>query len=669
MTNAIFRKLAIRNIRSNKQIYLPYLLSAVATVSMFYLMANLLNNDFIHQRSSTLPLLFNFGVVVIGIFSFIFILYTNSFLIKRRKKELGLYAILGMKKLHVVRVLFLETLITGSIGILLGLIVGTVLGKLSFLALNYVLHFPAKMNFTLSAGTVLLTVGVFAAIFLIALLYNISQVTFSNPIKLMKGKQAGEKEPKSSIFLFLLAIGLLGSGYWISLTISDPIAALTKFFLAVLLVIAGTYFLFISGSIFILKALKNNKKLYYRPNAFISISGMLYRMKQNATGLANITILATMVIIAVSTTATLFLGTEETLENRFPYENNVTIYNGNEMMENTLATIDKITEKKELSTQDLHHYRYQQMFGTIKDQSFVVSKSEAGKLPPMNMLIFSADDFSNVIEQDLSVKENEALFFSSKDVDVPSDLTLGEETFKTAALKNSQLSSKSKETIEDLSGEQLIDTLILVVDSFDTAQSIVEDYQTEQPDATAASLYGIIGWNTTGTEDEKESYRNEISEQLNKENDGQDSEAFQVYESREQNKEDWYGMNGGFLFLGIFLGALFTFGAILITYYKQVSEGYDDREKFQIMQKVGLDKKMIRKTTRFQIVWMFFLPLIVAVIHIAFAFPIIQKLLVLFGITNNHYLLLSTAVVVLLFSLVYWLIYHITSRVYYHIVE
>ncbi|MGX7393503.1 FtsX-like permease family protein [Carnobacterium mobile] len=666
MNTKFFAKLAVRNIRSNKQTYLPYVLSSIMTVAMFFLMVSLLTNEFVQGRSSTLPMLFGFGAVVVGIFSFIFILYTNSFLIKRRKKEIGLYGILGLGKKHVAKVLLLEMVLTSFFSIVAGLITGQVFGKLFFMSLNYLLNLPEPMKYTASVDKALLTVALFAGIFLVGLLYNISQVTFSNPIKLLKGRKEGEKEPKGSIILFLLSVGLLAGGYWISLTIENPLDALQYFFIAVLLVIVGTYLFFISGSIFILKALKKNKNLYYRPGPFISISGMLYRMKQNAVGLANICILATMVIVALSTTVAMFVGTEETLDNRFPFENAVTIYGGEQEesagnsqlpeMEQIKTTIDEQTAAADLKIDQLESYRYQTLLGMLEKNKFVIPESTSltDFTSIVSVIILPLEDYNQWTDETIELGENEALYYHSKDTLKGQTLSLGEQTY--------QLQKMAVVPGDIESQGELLEILVLVLPNISEIETVTQDYMQQNPDTFIGGLSGTINWNTTGSPAEKAAYAADLKAVFN------DTPSMS-YESKEMNRDEWYGMNGGFLFLGVFLGLLFTIGTVLITYFKQVSEGYDDREKFQIMQKVGLDKKMIKDSTRLQIVWMFFLPIIIAVIHIAFAYPIIQKMLVIFGITNQKLLVLSILGVIVAFSLIYWLIYRITSRIYYNIVK
>ncbi|WP_298825744.1 ABC transporter permease [uncultured Planococcus sp.] len=659
MNNRFFSSLALRNIKSNRQLYIPYLLSSSTIIMMFYLMASLLTNEFVQERSSSLSPLFMIGTVVIGIFSIIFILYTNSFLIKRRKKEIGLYGILGLEKKHIAKLLFFETLFTSFLSIAAGLVGGLIFGRLFFMLLNYLVRLPVEIAYSTSGSIVLATTGLFLLIFGMTFLYNVSQFTFANPIKLLKGKQEGEKEPKGSIILFILSLGFLAWGYGISVTIPDPLEAMTKFFLAVLLVIIGTYLLFISGSIFILKSLKRNKQIYYRPGAFISISGMLYRMKQNAVGLANICILATMVIISVSTTLTIFIGAEEALENRYPYENNMTLFGKvddiDEMNERFFELQDEIRKKEKsmnLETTEIKSYRYEVLFGALNGSEMILDEklSEPDEVIQLNIL--PLEDFNQMTGNSYSLADDQALYYHSKAYE-ESELTIGEKTYRLAEIEN--------EFSEDM---DLIESMAIVVPDISHLADIHANFNEQFPERNYLTIDAVLGWNTKGTEDQKKVF----AEQLNEEY-GLGSGSQNLYESRILQREEWYSMNGGFLFLGIFLGLLFTIGTVLITYFKQVSEGFDDREKFQIMQKVGLDKEMIQESTRSQIVWMFFLPIGIATIHVIFAYPIVRKLLLIFGVTNETTWLLSFVGVVIAFAAIYWLIYRLTSRVYYSIVK
>lgn len=657
-------KLAWRNIQSNKQIYLPYTLAAIITVAMFQMMSSLMLNPFVQERSSMLIQLFGLGTVVVALFTIIFIFYTNSFLMKRRKKELGLYNVLGLEKKHVRRILWIESSMIGAFSIVVGIIVGNLLGQLGFLFLNYLLKLPVSMEYTLSLQSVGITAILFVGIFFLAFIYNATQVTLANPIKLLKGDKEGEKEPKSSPILFLIGLISLGSGYFISLRIEDPISALIQFFLAVLLVIVGTYFLFTAGSIIILKMLKRNRAFYYQPGPFISVSGMLYRMKQHAAGLANITILSTMVIIAVSTTMTLFVGTEETLENRFPEENNITVRTNYDMNGEILAEeleqlfdhITTITHEEDLEIKTSTAFKYMDLYGYFEDNSFKMREMSTGGSMPQMIVLLPLEDYNNTTGLSETLEEDE-IFVRAVGIDLDSDVfELGGRSFETKELEELPFYLDAN--------VNLVDTLIVVVPNAEVVDEIAEFYNPNEDEYTTNWMANIF-WSTNAPEDESLSYAQTMNDKIG--DHGLELGAF--YDSRDANREEWLSMNGGFLFLGLFLGGLFTIGAALITYFKQVSEGYDDRERIQIMQKVGLDKETTRKATRSQIVWMFTMPILVASLHTAFAFPILQKMLILFGITSKMLLLSVTVGVVVGFALIYWIIYRITSIVYLNIVE
>ena len=655
MKNNFYLKMALRNIRANKQLYLPYGISALLTVSMLFQMLSLMSNKFEGMRGvDSLILLFRFGSVIIGIFSLIFLLYTNSFLIKRRKKEVGLYGILGLEKRHVARILFLESLLVGTMTILLGLGLGALLGQLLFLFLNYLLKLPIQMAYSLEPLNFVLTATVFAGIFFIAYLYNVSQVTFSNPIQLLRGEKEGEKEPKSNVLLFILGLLLLGAGYYISLTISDPIAALLNFFVAVVLVIGGTYLLFTSGSIYILKRMKKNQKLYYQPRAFISISGMLYRMKQNAMGLANIAILSCMVIIALATTTAIYVGSEDALGSHIATDHQATVYYDEEKtIDAVQADLEKVTARIQtdtfgLTVSDLESYTYMNLFGTFDGNAF--KKGEGPTFTGTTLL--TAEAMNELENLSLNPEPNELYLHEAAHYPYDTVVIAGE-TFNVKIFDN-----ELKNFMVD---PEVGGIYLFVAPNKETLNRILQKYE-DTGQGYDASVTGSVIWNTNTSLEGEMAYADKLRPLIEK-------EAIVNYQTRAEMREEWYAMTGGFLFLGIFLGGLFTIGTVLITYFKQVSEGYEDRTRFQIMQKVGLDKEMIRDTSRSQVVWMFMLPIIVATTHMAFAYPILYKMLLIFGLNSHLILIGSMAGVVVLFALIYWVIYRLTARVYYSIVQ
>lgn len=657
-------KLAWRNIQSNKQIYLPYTFAAIITVAMFQMMSSLMLNPFVLERSSSLKDLFSMGTIIVGLFSVIFIFYTNSFLMKRRKKELGLYNVLGLEKKHVRRVLWMESTIIGIISILLGVIVGNLFGKLGFLFLNYLLNLPVPMMYVLSIESVAVTAMLFVGIFFIAYIFNATQVTLANPIKLLKSGKEGEKEPKSSPLLFLLGIISLGSGYFISISIDNPVRAILSFFLAVLLVIIGTYLLFTAGSIIILKMLKKNRSFYYQPGPFISVSGMLYRMKQHAAGLANITILSTMVIIAVSTTVTIFMGTEETLKNRFPEENSITVrtnydMNGERLTEDLdqlMNHVTMITKEEDLEIQEETVYKYMELYGYFEENTFEIREMETGGSMPQMLVLLPLEDYNKTTGLSETLDDNQILVRTAGFTLDYDTLELGGRSFEMKDLEELPFYLDAN--------VNLVDTLIAVVPNAGVVDELATLFNPDN-DEYLTNWIANVYWSTDATEEENLVYAKTMVDRIA--DHGLELGVF--YSSRDANREEWLTTNGGFLFLGLFLGGLFTIGAALITYFKQVSEGYDDRERIQIMQKVGLDKETTRKATRSQIVWMFTMPILVASLHTAFAFPILQKMLILFGITSKMLLLSVTVGVVVGFALIYWIIYRITSKVYLNIVE
>lgn len=655
--------MAWKNIQAHKQLYFPYILSSLATVAMFTMIASLLTNDFVEEQGATLTTLMGMGAVIVGVFSLVFIFYTNSFLMKRRKKELGLYNLLGLEKKHISSILGMESLLVGGFSIVSGIITGVLFGFLSFLLLNYLLKLPVSVSYSISLEIIGLTVILFVGIFLATTIYNIIQISLVNPIQLLKGAKEGEKEPKSSPIVLIIGVVSLIAGYGISLTITDPVSALTQFFLAVLLVIVGTYCLFTAGSIFILKAMKKNKAFYYRPGPFISISGMLYRMKQHAVGLANISILSVMVIITVSTTVTLYIGSEETLNNRFPANNNLSVMtnediSGEELGDKQGTLFERIVDmsnEKDVDISNKRGYRYLDLAGSIEGNVFEVINSYND---PVRLIvtILPLTDFNQLTGQDRSLNQDEVLAYSAQNIVNTSTLVLGEETYQVEQLE--QLPEPLA------SNNQLLEATYIVAPSVAAVDKMQADYNNDSENELSYWSSNIY-WDIEGGKEVEKEYAVAVNNLVS--DNGLEIGAF--FESREASAQEWYSLNGGFLFLGVFLGGLFTLGAALITYFKQVSEGYDDRDRIQIMQKVGLDRETTRKATHSQIVWMFTLPILIAAIHTAFAYPIVQKLLVLFSITSHKTLILCTLGVVAAFALIYWIIYRITSRVYLSIVE
>lgn len=657
-----FIRMAARNIKTNRKFYGPFILAAAITTAMFFMMISLLDNSFV-QEEVTLKTMLQLGIWVIGIFSVIFLMYTNAVIRKTRQKEMGLYSILGLEKKHLTYLVFWENGLVASVSILLGLLTGLVLGYLNFLLINYLMQLSVPLAFSFSPISLLVTAGVFALIFCLLFLFNIGQILRAKPIHLLKNSQAGEGEPKASWLIFIFAIACLGAGYWISLTTESPISVIINLFVAVILVILGTYGLFTAATIVILKALKRNKGLYYKAGPFISISGMLYRMKAHAIGLANISILSTMVIVAVSTTISMYVGTENSLETRYPVDHSISIWpystETNDLTENLdllNETVQAYTAETEQTISELIQYQEVNLMGHVKESQLVPSDIPY-EATVSEIIFLPKDDFQTMSQQTINLSEEEiAIYTTDDDAKGLSQLTIFEQTFTVSYLEETPEQFNTMQTLSD--------EIVIVLPTMEAFNRILQEVQTENLPYNAR---GVVEFGLDeATSAEELAFAKGLGNHL---------ETISVfangnfYESRSLQREEWYIMNGGFLFLGIFLGMLFLIGTILITYFKQISEGLADRERIQIMQKVGLSREMTRKSTNSQVLWLFFLPIIVAVTHTAFAYPILSKLLTLFGIVNQTIIIASIAIVVLVFMLLYWLIYKATSKIYLRIVE
>ena len=642
---------------------------------MFYVMIMIANNDGLLKMPGygSLTSILGFGTVVVGIFSVIFLLYTNSFLIKRRKKELGLYNILGMEKRHIARILLNESIISGLFTLILGLITGIIFSKLMFLILFYIVRFSVPIGFEVKSFPILTTIALFSFINLLTLFINVVQVYLSKPIELVLGNNTGEKEPRSRLWLTIVGVISLSSGYFIAITTETPLTAISLFFIAVLLVILGTYCLFIAGSITLLKVLRKNNLFYYNKKNFIAISSMFYRMKQNAVGLASICILSTMVLVMVSTTVSLYVGVQDILELRYPSDISIELYNpikgeGSYLRQNLIDYMNKNGIKEEMLVSYTN-------FNLIlnQDENIFTQRKENQSYESLNamMNIMSYDDYSSLISEPIELNHNEVLVFSNH-----SKLDGSFELFGKEYIV--------KDTIESIkyidSYQYMTNDMYLIVVKDQAEYDLVFNKQKEIYGDQSSHEFYHIAMNLEGDKESKLNHFESISSYLNnlsyefKNELGQtqlrDSSNRDIYvESQQANESAFYSMYGGFLFLGLFLGLLFLCATVLIIYYKQISEGYDDKERYSILKKVGMSYDEIKTSIKSQVLIIFFLPLSFAIIHIAFAFKMITKLLLLFNLTNVSLFLLCTVITLGIFSIIYGVVYGLTARVYYRIVS
>lgn len=659
MSKLLFPKLALVNIKKNRKTYFPYILTCIGTVMMFYTMLFLASNEGMMQLpgSGTVQAMMGFGTVVIGIFSAIFLFYTNSFLMKRRKKEIGLYNILGMAKRHILIVLFFETLFTGLFSLIVGLLCGILGSKLVLLLLLKLLHFSFPFGFEISTIGLTTTILVFGAIFFVTLLFNLFQIHVSKPIELLRGGETGEKEPKTKWFLTIFGLLTLGGGYALALWVENPIDALLWFFVAVILVMIGTYSLFTAGSIAILKLLRKNKRFYYQTRHFTSVSGMIYRMKQNAVGLANICILSTAVLVTLSTTVSLYIGMEDVLTARFPSEIVITATDStSQQQDEILSAAKEVMEQSGTPVQNQFYYRYVPYVAYQQRTEFLSADTSSVSSSVTQLFTITQEDYNRMCGTEVSLSPDEVLLYVMRGSFDGQQMRVFGHDFRV----------KEQLTEFPLNGSysaMIIDSYYLVVSDQSVMQQLQNSAGDDQPNAQQNSSFymGVDVDREAVSRDDILLLSGEFQEGLQRTN--------AVVECREENREDFYALYGGFLFLGIFLGALFLMATVLIIYYKQISEGYDDKERFQIMQKVGMTKKEIKKTIHSQILMVFFLPLLIAVIHIAFAFKMMTQILACLNLFNTLLFALCTVGTILIFAILYAVVYSLTARTYYKIVE
>ena len=674
--NNIYAKLAGTNIRNNRQLYLPYILSGIMTVAMFYLMMFINNNPGIDKipGARNLKMIMELGVGVIAIFSYIFIFYTNSFISKRRKKEIGIYNILGMEKRHIGRVLALETVFVAVITILGGLAAGIVFSKLVLMLLYRILGFDETVMFYITGSGIRTTLVVFGILYVLTLIYNLMQITFAKPVELLRGGNVGEKEPKTKWLMAIAGAACIVTAYYIAITTENPIKVLTLFFVAVLLVIAGTYFLFTAGSIAVLKMLRNNKNFYYNKKHFAAVSGMLYRMKQNAAGLASICVLSTMVLVMVSTTVSMFAGVQDELAARYPQE--ITLYS---TYDNVFEGKDDVTDLVKQTIADQGRtienecsYRYLLLLLKQNDTSFEAASQDTWNSDLAMVNVVTRDDLialdNRFTEENTSLPQSGTVsVYGSKAYDADTITILGKE-FQVG---ESRVFTTDKDMYASLGFN---DDYYVVVDSLDTLKDI---FALANTDNRITSYRGVSGYDIDGTTAEKTACADAVNEAiqaanekagLNKEDTVTNGLTSRYMESRSANENEFYSLYGGLFFLGVFLGIMFLMVTVMIIFYKQISEGYDDKQRYEIMEKVGMSNEEVKTSIQSQIRMVFFLPIVTAAIHVAAAFPMINRLLMLLNLTNTRLFVICLIITILIFTLIYYIVFKLTSRSYYKIV-
>lgn len=667
--NKVYRKLAFTNIKNNGSLYLPYIISGIVTVAMFYIMMFLNNSKGLEKiyGSSYLTSIMALGVGIIAVFSYIFIFYTNSFIIKRRKKEIGVYNILGMEKRHIAKVMGIETVTVALIAIIGGIVTGMLFSKLSILLLYKILAVKETVKFEINFSTIINTLIVFGILYALTLIYNMMQIKLANPIELLRGGNVGEKEPKSKWLMAIIAVGCLAVAYYISFTTENPLKVLSLFFVAVLLVIVGTYLLFIAGSIVFLKMLRKNKKFYYNKKHFAAVSGMIYRMKQNAGGLASICILSTMVLVIIASTVSLYIGLEDELKTRYPMEA-VTYVNYLEVDDNVDSVRDhirQIIEDEGRTITDEKSYGYFNMLTKQNDNSLEKTSENDSLGNGTYVNIVTKDALCNLED---SLDEKDIPELTDDSVAVYGMKKFNYDSIKILGRKFDVKESKYYKIKKDAYiSSGFTNEYYIVVNNMDILIQIF-DLQKEVYGDRAFTFRNTIGFDFDGTKQQKIDCVNKINKYLVSDAKKEIGNGTAYVEGRAENEEAVHTLYGGIFFLGIFLGTMFLMVTVMIIFYKQTSEGYDDKDRYEIMEKVGMSNAEVKKSIQSQVRMVFFLPIVTAAIHVAAAFPMLRRLLVMFNLTDTQLMIECMIGTLLVFLAIYYLVFKLTSRTYYKIV-
>lgn len=674
--NRLYLRLAWSNLKNSRQFYLPYVIAGMLSAMMFYTMCAIQGNDGLSKMrgGSSVQIVLYFGVVVVGVFVSIFLFYTNSFIMKRRKKELGVYNILGMEKIHVAKIMAWETVFSFLIAVGGGLITGIVFQKLLTMFLYRLTGLEAAIPFYISGWGCLHTAEMFGAIYVCILLYNLMQIRLSNPVELLHSGNTGEREPKTKIIQAVLGILCIVTGYYIAITTDNPVKAVSLFFVAVMLVIVGTYFLFNAGSIAFLKLLRENKRYYYQTRHFTTVSGMIYRMKQNAVGLANICILSTMVLVVISMTVCMYAGIEDELKTQYPAELELIFYDPDGQQD--AQTFNQMADEIERVIKENGRVI------TGKQKGSYVGTAVAMTGNKITALDRSAMDFSNMYVLEIMTKDGFEEYMQETIPDIPdgSVAVMMDSVYEqdTIVMGNTEypVEQSMKFPIRDAVSEFVGGSVILIVKDENALENMRKQLAAMETEAygeeRTVDLTYVMNFDMSGTGEEKIACANAVRERVSEwQNDETNPKTMRLdcnVISRAEGHIDYETSNGGLLFLGLFLGSMFLMITVLIIYYKQISEGYEDKERFAIMEKVGMSNEEVKATIRSQVRMVFFLPLATAACHLAAAYPMLKKLLALVSLYNGTLFAWCLAGTVLVFGLIYLAVFIITSKSYYKIV-
>ena len=673
LANQLFLcKIALINLKKNRKTYGIYFIACCVTTFMFAMFQILRYNPGMNgiPQSRTLELLFMFAVWLVGIFSIIFLIYANSFLMKRRKKEFGLYGVLGLEKKHMVVINGYESFILAVSSIVLGIIATLTIGKISFLLLMKFITYVEGSSYQITSKAIVSTMVLFFLLHVLLFVSNAISIYKQPIISLLSEGGKGEKEPKAKAMFAFIGVCSLGYGYYLAITTKAVETSMVTFFIAAISVIIGTYLLFIIGSIVCLKLLRKNKNFYYQPKNFIALSNMIFRMKKNGAGLASVCILSTMILITLSSTVCLYAGKNESLNNAMVssiklFENNIMVLDKEIMMKEVEDSVNEVgkqmgtpvTYYKDINKNTLFLYQNGNMI--ISESEDIEAVQNKNTYSSITINLITIDTYNRLENKEETLLKNDVLFYNyNQQYDSDSIFMAG----KQFTIKK-QLEQTTFTTEKNVYNP----SIWLVVDSEQTKNEILGYYDmvsekafeeglTQHIDQTGESYLFFI--NIDGTEQQIKDYASNLQNQLEEKGIGMH------IENKVERGERWNTMYGGLLFLGIFLGGLFTLGMILIIYFKQISESYEDRKRFQILQKIGMERKEMKRTIYKQIRMVFFLPVIVSLIHMTVAFSFMEHLLQKFGLANTKLFLSCTVLVVCGFVIFYSVIYFLTGNIY-----
>ncbi|MDD6800666.1 MAG: FtsX-like permease family protein [Firmicutes bacterium] len=669
MKGSIYPKLALSCIKKNRKLYFPYILTCIGMVMMFQILQSLSYMDSLGgiRGGSNLAAILTLGKFVIAVFALIFLCYTNSFLLRRRNREFGLYNILGMGKTAIICVIVWETLIISAAGLAGGIFFGVALSKLSELALTNLLHGEIDYSFSLNLKGIEVTAAIFCAIFLILFIKSLIQIMRTNPLDLLHSERKGEKPPKANYLLAVFGILTLAAAYYIAVSIKSPLKALELFFIAVIMVIIATYMIFTSGSVALCRALQKNKSFYYKKNHFVSVSSMSFRMKRNGTGLASICILCTMVLVMISSTSSLYIGAGDSIETRHPYDSELTVYFdeiadfGEENILALRSGYETVFRNYGAEPINSIEFRYAETSGVISDNVIIphyISSDINVDYDSIRTVYFvPAEDYNRAFKTDISLEPGQAMLAASQ--------PFAYDTIKIGQTEFRIVGNLVKNIREDDAASYGVFSIMLVVPDDASLEPLVNEAYEQN---TSLVLKWYYAYDIDVSDEEMTEIVKEQAKTIGKSGVFENGYRYN-FTCLASDKSDFYTTYGGLFFIGIILSIVFTFAAVLIIFYKQVTEGFEDCAGYTIMQNVGMTKKDIKKTVNSQVLTIFFAPPLFAGLHLAFSFPMVWKILVMFNLKNMVLAILVNASAFLVFLLFYIAVYRITSGAYFKIVS